>query len=173
MRKHLILLLLLSLTLLAGCLGYNLEGRGSNLPEYIKVVGIPTLENKTADHTLSQIVTEAIITEFVKRGDFELSSSVTGVDAVLTGEMTTYRLSPMAINENGEPTSILVIIGANLQFKDVQQDVIIWEQTNYQFSQNYQLSELGADFINMESEAIREASKAFASKLVNSILTGF
>ena len=173
MRKYLLFILILVAALSLGCLGYNLEGRGSNLPEYIKRVGIPPLENSTSDHTLGQVVTDAIVSEFINRGNFELTNTDTGVDALLTGEMTNYQLIPRAIDENGQATSFLVVISARVQFNDLQNDVVIWEQRNYQFRQEYQLSDLGADFVNMESEAVKRAAEEFARKLVNAILTGF
>ena len=48
----------------SGC-GYSLAGRGSFLPQYIRVVGIPQLTNATTFFQVEQILTEKIRTEFI------------------------------------------------------------------------------------------------------------
>ena len=53
----------------SGC-GYALAGRGSFLPDYIRVVGIPQLVNNSAFFQVEQILTEKIRTEFIGRGRY-------------------------------------------------------------------------------------------------------
>ena len=53
----------------SGC-GYSLAGRGSFLPDYIRVVGIPQLVNNSTFFQVEQILTEKIRTEFIGRGRY-------------------------------------------------------------------------------------------------------
>jgi Lipopolysaccharide-assembly len=79
------LALLLALTLVhAGC-GYALAGRGSFLPTYIRVVGIPPIENRSQFQQVEQVLTEKIRTEFIGRGKYTVLPDAPGSDAVLTG----------------------------------------------------------------------------------------
>ena len=55
----------------SGC-GYALAGRGSFLPEYIRVVGIPPIENRTAFIQIEQIITQQVRTEFIGRGKYSV-----------------------------------------------------------------------------------------------------
>jgi hypothetical protein len=153
--------------------GYTLEGRGSLLPPHILRVGIPTLDNNTTMPSLGEIVTSEIYSEFLSRGNFRLISSDAGVDALLEGEIVSYSLVPRAIDEEGVATSFLVSITANVTFRDMVKDVILWEQENYRFQREYQLSDIGGDFVTQELESVRLAAKDFANSLVASILTGF
>ena len=57
----------------AGC-GYALSGRGSFLPAYIRIVGIPALVNNTPFFQVEQILTEKIRTEFIGRGRYTVIS---------------------------------------------------------------------------------------------------
>ena len=47
---------LLALALLSQGCGYALAGRGSFLPAYIRVVGIPPLENRTTFFQVEQVL---------------------------------------------------------------------------------------------------------------------
>ena len=155
-----------------GC-GYTLEGRGSLLPPHILRVGIPTLENNTTMASLGEIVTSEIYSQFISRGNFQVLSTDTGVDAVLEGSLTSYTLAPKAIDEEGVATSFMIYIVASIRFRDLVEDKILWEQKSYRFSSEYQLSDAGGDFVTQEMESVRLAAKDMASSLVASILTGF
>ena len=156
-----------------GCGGYSLEGRGSVLPAHILRVGIPTLENNTNQGGLGEIVTREIYSEFLARGNFQVLSTATGVDALLEGTITSYGLVPRALDEEGVATSFLVIFSADVSFRDLVDDTVLWEQKNYRFSREYQLSDVGGDFVSQELDSIRLAAKDFAGSLVATILTGF
>lgn len=175
MRQMLICTLLLSVILLsvAGGCGYTLEGRGSLLPPHILRVGIPTLDNRTTIPGLGETITSAIYSEFVSRGSFQVSGSDIGVDAVLEGEITQYNLVPRAIDEEGVATQFLVTVVADISFRDLIEDRIIWQQRNYRFQSEYQLSDVSADFVNQEAQSIELVAADFATGLVSAILTGF
>lgn len=156
----------------AGC-GYALEGRGSVLPPHILRVGIPSLTNSTSLPGLGELITSEIYSQFVSRGNFQVLNTVSGVDAVLEGEVLTYMLVPRAIDEEGVATSFLVVFTAKVAFRDLVEDKVLWEQDNYRFQAEYQLSEVGTDFVTQELESVRFAARDFANSLVASILTGF
>jgi outer membrane lipopolysaccharide assembly protein LptE/RlpB len=173
-RKHIYpaLALLLPIIILSGC-GYALEGRGSFLPSYILRIGVPTFKNLTTTPGLEETITAEIYSEFLSRGDFQLSAETTGVDAVLTGEITSYRYFPKAVDDQGMATSYLIYITADISFRDLVQDKVIWEQKGYRFQSEYQLSQEGADFVSQEAESIQRAAEDFARSVVSTILTGF
>ena len=68
----------------AGC-GYALAGRGSFLPAYITVIGIPQFTNATPYEVIDQVFTERVRSEFIGRGKYRVLPQSTGVDAVLSG----------------------------------------------------------------------------------------
>ena len=71
----------------AGC-GYALAGRGSFLPAYIQTIGVPTFANRTTVFNLETLLTQKVRAEFIGRGKYQILPEDTGVDAVLTGEVT-------------------------------------------------------------------------------------
>ena len=77
----------MSLRRAAGC-GYSLAGRGSFLPAYIKTIGVPTFTNRTTVFNLETMLTQKVRAEFIGRGKYQILPEATGVDALLTGEVT-------------------------------------------------------------------------------------
>lgn len=167
------LIMLVAGAVLYSSCGYALEGRGSFLPDHIMRIGIPTFKNLTTQPGLEELVTAEIYSEFLSRGSFRLSGDTTGVDAVMIGEITSYDLVPRALDEEGVASSYLVVFRANITFRDLVEDKILWEQKNYYFQSEYQLSRAEADFVTQESDSIREAAQDFARSVVSTILTGF
>ena len=66
--------------LFSGC-GYQLAGRGSFLPDYIKTIGVPTFENRTTLFNLETQVTQKVRSEFIGRGRYRIVPEATNVDA--------------------------------------------------------------------------------------------
>ena len=86
-RSVLCVLCSLCVLCLPAC-GYSLAGRGSFLPAYIKTMGIPTFANRTVVFNLETMVTQKVRSEFIGRGKYQILPEATGVDALLTGEVT-------------------------------------------------------------------------------------
>src|SRR4051812_48563301 len=79
----------------SGC-GYTLSGRGSFLPAYIKVIGVPMFVNSTPVFDVEKRITERVVAEFIGRGKYTIEPRTTGVDALLTGEISSITLTPAA-----------------------------------------------------------------------------
>ena len=73
--------------LYSGC-GYALAGRGSFLPASIRTIGVRTFANRTAVFNLETMLTAKVRSEFIGRGKYHILPETTGVDALLTGEVT-------------------------------------------------------------------------------------
>jgi len=166
------LALLLAVALASAC-GYALEGRGSFLPRHIARIGVPSFKNLTTTPGLEEVITSEIYSEFLSRGNFSLSADTTGVDALLEGEIVSYTYLPRAIDEQGMATSYLILITANITFTDLVEDKVLWEQKNYRFQSEYQLSQEGGEFVTQEAESVHRAAADFAKSVVSTILTGF
>lgn len=163
----------LVVVLLSGCVGYKLEGTSSLLPPHIYRIGVPPFENTTPVPALGEMLTRDIYSEFINRGRYEVTNSDVGVDAVLTGTVLSYNLIPRAVDEQGVASSYDVIVVASLEFRDLVDDRIIWQQKSYQFKSEYQFADPTADLVTLEMESIQLASADFARKVVDAILTGF
>src|SRR5438552_1768527 len=95
----------------SGC-GYALAGRGSFLPDYIKTIGVPTFANRTTVFNLETMMTQKVRAEFIGRGKYQILPQQTGVDALLTGEVTAVSIVPSAFGANQLASRYSVIMTA-------------------------------------------------------------
>ena len=157
---------------LAGC-GYALVGRGSNLPAEVRRVQLLPLLNATPRSQVDQILTRALSSELVNRRRFEVLSSATGADAVLSGTVSSFSLSPVTFDDQGRATEYEIAIVVSVKFKEIATEKFLYQNDNYLFRASYEVkaSELG--FQDRETPAIEATAKDFAETLVTDLLEGF
>ena len=164
---------LLALALpLAGC-GYHLAGHSRSLPPEVKRIGIPIFVNKTERPELEQRITARVISEFVTRGRYQISSNEEGVDAILKGEILVYLLNPVAIDAEGRATRYEIILNARAALVATADDRVLWQDDHFVFRQQYDVSQVSAGIVTEERVALDQVADGFATALVTSILEGF
>ena len=171
-------LLLIALVGLAGC-GYSLAGRGSFLPTYIKIIGVPEFTNNTATFNLDQIVTAQVRQELQSRGGgFRVLPEATG-DAILTGTITAISITPSAFNASQQATKYRVTVTASVEFKDTHTNKVIWTNPSLAFSEEYDISSNTTattdvnQFFGQNTTALTRLAQNFAKTVVTSILENF
>ncbi|HZL96532.1 MAG TPA: LptE family protein, partial [Vicinamibacterales bacterium] len=108
-----------------GC-GYALAGRGSFLPDYIQVVGIPPFENRSSFSQVEQVLTDKVRTEFIGRGKYRVVPDTQGADAVLTGEILAIGVQPVGFNEQQLASRYLFTWTMKVTFTDSQTNMVLW-----------------------------------------------
>lgn len=156
----------------AGC-GYRLVGTASNIPEEVRSVHLEPFENRTSRVQVDQILTRALADELVTRQRFEVLSDAEGADATISGAVTTFTVRPVSFDAEGRATEYEIQITAQVVFKQVEPEKVLWQSDRYQFRDSYQLeaSELG--FFDRETPAIEATAKKFAETMVTDLLEGF
>ena len=165
-------LFLLFLLASSGC-GYSLVGKGSTLPEGIKVVQFTTLENRTQRAGLEQRLSAEIARELASRGRFKVQSGAEGANALLSGAVSGFDLYPVSFDAQGRATDYQVRVTAQVSLKTVPEGATLWENPSYTFRDNYQFSSSAASYVDRENEAIDKVAGRFAQSLVTSLLEGF
>ena len=171
---------LLALVALAtpGC-GYALSGRGSFLPAYIRVVGIPQLVNNTAFFQVEQILTEKIRTEFIGRGRYTVVPEPEGADAVVTGTVTSISVQPIGFTEQQLASRYQFTLTMNVQFTDARTTQVLWANSALTFREEYELSTRsnvaleGATFLSQERSSFDRIADDVARTVVTAILEAF
>lgn len=171
------LILLLAFTG-SGC-GYALAGRGSFLPDYIMVVGIPQFENRSSFSQVEQILTEKVRSEFIGRGKYNVISDASGSDAVLTGEVVGLSAQPVSLNEQQLASRYLITWTIKVAFTDARTNEVLWSNDALTFRGEYELSTRGntaiegAVFVDQERSSIDRIASDVARSVVTSILEAF
>jgi hypothetical protein len=162
----------------SGC-GYALAGRGSFLPDYIRTIGIPPIENATAFLRVEQVLTEKIRTEFIGRGNYTIVSTPAGAQAVLTGAITGFTAQPVGFTEQQLASRYLITLTLRVEFTDATTNDVLWSNSALTFREEYDLSTRsntaleGAGFLDQEGPAFDRISSDVARTVVSAILEAF
>jgi len=158
--------------LAAGC-GYALVGRASNVPADVTRVYVAPLENRTPRSQADQFLTRAIADELVTRQRFQVLSSAEGADAVLSGAVTAFGVTPVAFDGEGRATEYEISITASMAFERVPEEEVLWANDRYVFRQSYPVDISAIDYFDQEDLALEEAAERFAETMVADLLEGF
>ena len=161
----------------AGC-GYSLAGRGSFLPASIKTIGIPTFTNRTTVFNLETTVTQKVRAEFIGRGKYDIVPDATGVDALLTGEVTSVTIAPASFGATQLASRYAITMTAKVELKDVRANMVLWDNPSLVFRQEYdvttgQTAVDPAAFFGQDTNALDRMSTEFARSIVSAILEAF
>lgn len=160
----------------AGC-GYSLAGRGSFLPAYIKRIGVPQFTNNTAVFELDRQITDKVRSEFIGRGKWNIVPEATGVDGLVTGVISSVTLTPVAFNTAQQATRYALTLTAQVEFKDMQTNKVLWTNPAMQYREEFALDPTSAldttTFLGQDVNARDRMANEFARALVSAILEAF
>jgi outer membrane lipopolysaccharide assembly protein LptE/RlpB len=160
----------LAALLLAGC-GYSTARRSSRLPRDTKTIAVPSFVNQTQTYRVEQTLTSAVVREFVTRTNYHIVPEPgESADLVLRGVVTQTQLSPVTYDsQTGRASSVLVTVNMRVTLTD-RRGAVLFENPNYLFREQYQVSREISSFFEEESPAVERLSRDFARALVSTIL---
>jgi hypothetical protein len=162
----------------SGC-GYSLAGRGSFLPDYIRVVGIPQLVNQSTYFQVEQILTEKIRTEFIGRGRYTVVPNPEGADAVVTGAITSITVQPVGFTEQQFGSRYLFTLTMRVEFTDARTTKVLWGNPALTFREEYELTTRsniplqGDTFLSQERNSFDRIADDVARTVVTAIVEAF
>ena len=166
-----ILILIVTCVFCVQC-GYHLRGTGSFLPSHIQKVNVPMFKNSTTRFKLDLKLTHSVIDELVARGKVDIVEDATKADAVLIGEIVSFRAVPIAVSREVSADRYNIIVVTRITFKDLVTNKVIFSNPNFRYQTEYAVPE-GTDFETMESEALDSIAVKYARSLVTNVLEGF
>lgn len=164
--------------ILSGC-GYSLAGRGNFLPDYIAVIAVPTFENHSDQVAIEEVFTRKVVDEFTSRGRYKIQADVAGADAVLAGVVLSFTSAPSVLEggaddlSGNQASTYTVIVRAQVEFKDLVQDNVLWQSSSFQFRDDYEIGEDPDEFFDQQGLTVQRMAEEFAKSLVSSILEAF
>lgn len=165
--------ILCSLAIVAGC-GYHTAGHSNRLPEDVKVLAIPTFTNQTQTYRIEQMLTRDVVREFIDRTHYKVVlASGDSADATLNGTVLSAQTAPLTYDpQTGRISSSLVTVTMKVSLIE-RGGRVLFENQNYTFREQYQVSANTASFFSEETPALQRMSRDFAHTLVADILEGF
>lgn len=165
--------LLVAATFFASGCGYRVVGRASVLPEGAHTLAIPAFTNQTAQYRIEQILTEAVVREFISRTKYRVVPDANGADLVLNGNVTGISSAAVLYDPvSGRATTVLVTLNLRVALHDAAGKTL-YQNNNLVFRQPYEISVDIASFFQEEGPALDRLSRDFAAQLVSDILENF
>jgi outer membrane lipopolysaccharide assembly protein LptE/RlpB len=165
--------LVLSCALLSGC-GYHTAGKASRLPTTLHVIAIPAFVNQTQTYKIESTLTNAVVREFNARTKYRVSPDVgPEADAILRGTVTSTQLAPVTYDsQTGRASTGLVTVNMRVVLT-ARDGRVLYENQNYTFREQYQISRELSSFFEEESPAVDRLSRDLARTLVSNVLEAF
>jgi Lipopolysaccharide-assembly len=178
LKRTLLSLVVAVLTLASSGCGYSLAGRGTFLPPYIKRIGVPMFVNNSGVFDVERRVTQRVQTEFIGRGKYTIVPDSTGVDALLSGEISSITLAPAAFNTQQQATRYALTLTAKVEFKDLTTNKVLWQNPSMQYREEFDVSSTTNSldptaFFGQDVNALDRMANEFARALVSAILEAF
>jgi hypothetical protein len=161
----------------AGC-GYALAGRGSFLPAHVQRIGVPTFVNRTTVFNLETLLTQKVRSEFIGRGKYQILPENTGVDALLTGEVTAVSITPASFTTQQLASRYAITMTARVELRDMRENKVLWENPSVMFRQEYEATSGRtandpAAIFQQDVNTLERMSTEFARTIVSAILEAF
>jgi len=168
-----ILALLAIMAIALGC-GYHTAGHAVRLPESMRSIAIPGFTNQTQTYRIEQILTRDVVREFIGRTHYQvLNSSSDSADATLKGVVVSTLAAPLTYDaQTGRASSAIITVTMKVSLVD-RGGRVLFENQNYTFREQYQVSREIASFFEEETPALQRMSRDFARTLVSDILEGY
>lgn len=157
----------------AGC-GYHTAGHAVTIPDNVRTIAIPAFVNQTQTFKIEQMLTAAVVREFVTRTHYHVINQVNDdADATLHGAVTSTYTTPMTYDsQTGRAASVLVVISMKVSLLD-KQGKVLYQNAAYLFREQYEVPRDPNSFFEEDSPAFQRLSRDFAQTLVSNILEGF
>ena len=159
----------------AGC-GYSLQGRGITTDASVKRIGVPLFKDRTGKLGLDTHVTQAVMAELLKRGRFTVVRDVSGVDAVVEGEILSFNVAPVGFSSDTgltQATRYAITLTASVTYRKIGQAEPIWSNDAFSQRDEYDMSEQSQNYFDREEQSVERLSNAFARSLVAAMLEAF
>ena len=156
-----------------GC-GYKTGGHAATLPESVHTIAIPAFVNQSKTYRVEQVLTGAVVREFVSRTHYRILNQESGdADATLHGTVVSTQLTPLAYDSaTGRAASAIIVVNMKVSLVD-SHGKILFENPSYSFQEQYQISRDLNSFFEEESPAVDRLAQDFARTLVSNVLEAF
>ena len=152
--------------------GYRIAGKATAIPRSINSIAFPIFVNQTTKYRLEQRLTRAVVEELISRTNYQITSDAGSSDALLSGIVTEFTSTPV-IFVNGVGSTFLITVRLKLELKELETNKVLFQNSNYFFREEFQISQESEGFFPEEGPAIERLSRGFSRDLVTGILESF
>jgi hypothetical protein len=159
--------------LLASC-GYKTGSHSTRLPTDVKTIAIPAFTNQTQSYRVEQVLTAAVVREFVTRTKFRVLPEISNdADAILRGTVVSATAAPLTFDSaTGRASTALVTVTMRMTLVD-RKGMVLYDNPNFTFREQYQVSREVSSFFEEDAPALDRLARDFARTLVSSVVEAY
>jgi len=167
------LLCVLCVAFLTSC-GYQATTAKHNGLPQVHTLAVPAFVNQTRSYRVEQVLTSAIVRELTTQTNYKvINEDDPDADATLKGVVVQTQTAPVTYDSTtGRVSTALVIVNMKVSMVD-KKGTVLFENPNYIFRDEYQISRELSSFFEEETPALDRLSRDVARSLVSNILEGF
>lgn len=180
MKRPIAALTVVAITGLLTACGYTLVGRSANVDPTIHRIGVPLFKDQTGRPGLDQTITEKVVEELMKRGRLDVVSDSTGVDALVEGEILSFRVVPIGFSQEGSGTSAstqasryALLLTARVVYRKTGATEPIWESASLQAREETDVGANSTAFFDRGDQTVDRLATTFARNVVASMFEAF
>lgn len=173
--RRTVLAVIAMLLLAGGGCGYHTGGQAVRLPTDLHTLYVPAFVNSTSIYRIEQTITEDVIRELHDRTHYRIvTNNADGTaDATLNGTVTAAVISPATYDPaTGRISSGIVSVSMKTSLV-TSKGKVLWENPNYSYREQYQVSRDAPSFIEEEEPALARIARSFAKTLVSDMLEAY
>lgn len=157
----------------AGC-GYQIAGRADTIPDTIGTIAVSPFENNTIEFKIEQYVTQAVVREFITRTRYSIVSDQNNADAVLTGAVLNFFVSPVNFDpRTGRAATVATLTQIRVELTDRATGERLYENPNFEFRERFEVTTDPEAYFDERQAAMARTSRELARALVSAVLEGF
>ena len=145
------------------------------LPQNVHSIYVPTFSNNTHAFRVEQVLTSAVVQELRSRTNFQVVlSDKEPADATLNGTVTVCfdHAVDLRFRRPAKCRRRMLQIGMRVSLVD-RNGKVLWQNPNYLYRSQYELSQDAASFFEEESPALQRVANQFAKTLVSNIVEAY
>lgn len=157
------------LLLLSGCFRYGFTG--TSIPEGVNTIFIPFFADQSSSGIgdLSDRLNQVLFDRFINQSRLNAAGNRTDADALLEGEITSYRNEPFSVTGQEETDQNRVTINVRATFRYTSEDQPEWSKS-FTGTGNFDPNE---NPIEGEREAAQEALEQITNNIFNDAVSGW
>ncbi len=154
-----------------GC-GYRVASKNRLTASYGSI-SVKTLVNETTTYEVEQILTRALVREFVQRSNFSVVNDPQQADLVLEGTINRVSVSPMTIGRSGFASTFQVMITVRVVLKARESGETVFQENGLLFRDQYVINVDVEEFFSEQNPALGRIADDFAESVVTTVLEDF
>lgn len=154
----------------AAC-GYHLVGTRPGLAARAGNIAIPVFVNNSSEPGIERNVTAKVRESFIRDGRLKVVNKQSA-DLIFTGQIDHYEIRPVSFDNNNSATEYWVIMNIDVKLQDTDTKKNLIDQ-KFRSKWDYKVTSEVLSSERARINAIDEASRDFAERMVSIVIEGF